>query len=230
MALESTWLDEALLPASAGEPQTRALLLMMAAKHHPTYTHLCQVAYYTELLGRALQLPEDEIAVARLAALLHDIGKVAVSDEILTKPGRLTDAEMEIMVHHADWGADILLRTGGYGPIVDAVRSHHEWFDGRGYPAGLAGDQIPLYARMISVADAFDTMTAPRPYRKSVGVEKALQELEAYGGTQFDPELSQEFVAMIREAHRSGYAGVFQPVFRAVPGVSAEQLARRLYR
>lgn len=197
MALESLWLNDETLPASAGEPQVRALLLMIAAKHRPTYVHLCQVASYTELLARELQLSRKESALAVRAALLHDIGKIAVSDEILTKPGLLTNAEMAVMVHHAEWGTDILTRTGGFEPILDAVRSHHEWVDGRGYPAGLCGSEIPLMARMIAVTDAFDTMTSPRPYRSSCSVDGALEELAAYSGTQFDPEMTAAFASAL---------------------------------
>jgi putative nucleotidyltransferase with HDIG domain len=231
VALESLWLNDEILPASAGEPPVRALLLMIAAKHRPTYVHLCQVASYTELLARELQLSRKESVLAVRAALLHDVGKIAVADEILTKPGPLTDAEMAVMVHHAEWGNDILARTGGFEPILDAVRSHHEWFDGRGYPAGLRGSEIPHMARMIAVTDAFDTMTSPRPYRRSCSVDSALEELAAYSGTQFDPEISGAFASALTASVTHGVTRAQHSPLRFGQKLSqAEPLALRLIR
>jgi putative nucleotidyltransferase with HDIG domain len=231
-SLESIWLEEETLPVTSGQPQAvRALLLMMAAKHRPTYLHLCQVASYTEMLAQWMQMPEPQIELATLAALLHDIGKVAIPDEILAKPGRLTDQEMQVITQHAQWGADILARVGGFDAIYDAVRHHHEWFDGRGYPVGIAGAEIPLTSRMIGIADAFDTMTGPRPYRKSVSVESALQELERSSCTQFDPELVSHFVAMVKEAAGSGVAWTQRRILRSGPlSDRVEPLALRLER
>jgi putative nucleotidyltransferase with HDIG domain len=232
VALENVWLEEATLPLISGQPQVvRALLVMMEAKHRPTYLHLCQVAAYTQMLAHRLQLPPCEADLATLAGLLHDIGKIAVPDEILVKPGRLTDQELHTVTQHAQWGAEILSRTGGFDAIHDAVCHHHEWFDGRGYPAGINGAEIPLVSRMIAIADAFDTMTAPRPYRKSVSLECALQELERSAGMQFDPELVAEFVAMVREATRNGVVWTHRRIARSGPlNERVEPLALRLAR
>ena len=217
MQICGVWLEPEIGPDLSEQPQAvRALLTMMAAKHQPTYLHLFQVAAYTELLARRLGLPEAEVGSATVAALLHDIGKVAIPEVVLTKPGRLTDAEMEVMINHAEWGAAILTRTGGMDHLHSAVLHHHEWFNGRGYPARLAGQEIPLHSRMIAITDAFDTMISPRTYRRSLSVEGALVELKRCSGTQFDPALVQPFVQEITEQIRSGVTRLHRPVLREI--------------
>lgn len=205
MALESLWLGVDSTPQVVGQPRVvQALMLMMAAKHRPTYMHLCQVAAYAEHLARVMRLSRYEIKLSHTAGLLHDIGKVAVADEILTKPGRLTADEARAMTGHAAAGADIIAKTCSVPDLVDAVRHHHEWFDGRGYPSGLSGREIPLVSRMIGVVDAFDTMTTPRPYRHPVTTEAALSELVRCSGSQFDPEVVAPFCEIVREAVSRG--------------------------
>lgn len=226
------WLEPEVGPDISVQPEAvRALLTMMAAKHQPTYLHLFQVASYTEALARRVGLSEAEVKAATTAALLHDVGKVAIPDGILTKPGRLTDAEMELMITHAEWGATILAKTGGMEHLLDAVRHHHEWYNGSGYPAGLSGQAIPLYSRMIGITDAFDTMTTPRAYRRSLSVEGALIELKRCSGTQFDPDLVRPFVEELTEQLRSGVTRMHRPAVRG--GARPEQtepLAVRLAR
>lgn len=232
MPLQKLWLGEERLPRVSGQPPVvRALLVSMAAKDRSTYVHMCQVAQYTERLATWLQLPGREVEMHSLAALLHDIGKIAVPDEVLTKPGRLTDEEMAVMTHHAQWGAEVLTRVSGFDSVCDAVRYHHEWYDGRGYPTGLAGSEIPLSARLISVTDAFDTMVGSRTYREPISVEGALLELERCSGTQFDPELVRAFTTMVREAASAGQAWTQRRMQRsgAVNG-AVEPLASRLAR
>jgi len=129
-----------------------------------------------------------------LAALLHDIGKLEIPDALLTKEGWLTASEIETVCEHAALGGDILSRTPALADLAGAVRHHHEWFDGRGYPDGLAGEEIPWVSRVIAICDAFDSMTTPRPYAPALSVDQALEELRRGAGTQFDPELTRLFV------------------------------------
>jgi putative nucleotidyltransferase with HDIG domain len=213
MAVAHPWPDEETLLLLDEQPQAvRALLLMMAAKHRPTYLHLCQVSTYARMLAHRLKLSPSEVDKAGLVGLLHDIGKVAIPDAILTKPGKLDDAEVQVVAEHPRWGAEIIARTGGLEAVSEAVLYHHEWWDGRGYPTGRRGKAIPLHARIVAIADAFDTMTAPRPYRRSVTVEAALAELERCSGTQFDPELVPVFAAMMRDAGVTDLSGIhFRP-------------------
>lgn len=232
MSLDTLRLEEDILPVASGQSRVvRALLLMMAAKHRPTYVHLRQVAKYCRLLATKLGLSDHQVKQVTLAGLLHDIGKAAVEDAILNKPGRLDDREMLLMSDHAEWGADILGGVGGLRHLSEAVRHHHEWYNGQGYPAGLTGLEIPLAARMIAIADAFDTMTTVRPYRNPVSVEAALAELLRSAGTQFDADLVTAFAAAINEATDSNVSRVQRPGFRvAKPHDAVEPLALRLAR
>jgi HD-GYP domain-containing protein (c-di-GMP phosphodiesterase class II) len=189
------------LPSAAEHtPSIRSLLLMMAAKHRPTYLHLCQVSAYCRVLAHFIGLPEEQVDLAAQAGLLHDIGKAAVPDAILTKPGPLTDDELQVMTDHPNWSAELVAKSGDLGELVGPVLYHHEWFDGRGYPKGLSGNQIPLLSRMIAVADAYDTMTTPRPYRMALPSAAALSELKRWSRAQFDPELVEAFVEMIQQS------------------------------
>lgn len=230
MALETSWLETDALPEITDQPRVvRALLLMMAAKHRPTYVHLRQVAFLSEALARWLRLDSFQQRFAYTAGLLHDIGKIAVADRILQKPGRLTNDEVEVMSMHATWGAEILERAGRAADLLLAVRHHHEWFDGRGYPHHLSGTSIPLFSRIITVVDAFDTMTSERPYRSTVPVELALQELQRCQGSQFDPELVVEFSALVADARLRGEPWALRRLSaQRVAGVVSEPLSARL--
>jgi HD-GYP domain-containing protein (c-di-GMP phosphodiesterase class II) len=127
------------------------------------------------------------------AALLHDIGKIAVPDRILLKPDRLTVDEFNQMKRHADAGADILQRVRHLRPATDIVRHHHERYDGSGYPSGLAGEDIPFGARIFTVADTLDAMTSDRCYRRALPYSAAVQEIVRCSGTQFDPKIVEAF-------------------------------------
>lgn len=168
------------------------------AKDPTTLEHSRNVAHYAHLAGEAMGLSPQEIEQLELAGLLHDIGKVGVPDRILRKPGKLDPDERRIMMGHADRGADILAEHPALRPLVPLVRHHHEWHDGRGYPAGLAGDAIPLGAAIIAVADAFDTMTSERPYHRRRTLEAALEELNRCAGSQFHPEIVARFTATLK--------------------------------
>jgi putative nucleotidyltransferase with HDIG domain len=159
-----------------------------------TANHTSRVTEYSMLLAHHLELPPDELNHIRIGTPLHDIGKIGIEDSILRKPGRLTPAEFEIMKTHTTRGAKILERVPELAPVIPIVRSHHERWDGGGYPDGLKGEQISHLARIVSVADAFDAMTSDRPYRKGMAPEIAFAELEKQRGKQFDPEFAAAFL------------------------------------
>jgi diguanylate cyclase (GGDEF)-like protein/PAS domain S-box-containing protein len=145
-------------------------------------------------VGRAVALPDDKLDELSLLAMLHDIGKIAIPDEILGKPGRLLPDEWEAMQAHLEIGYRIVESTPELAHIGEALLAHHEWWDGTGYPKKLRGEQIPLISRILAIADAYDVMTHDRPYRKAVSKEDAIREIEKCIGTQFDPQLGNLFV------------------------------------
>lgn len=199
MALERLWTEEGDgVPISRHPVAARSLLAQIAAKHAPTYRHMTRVAGYAEVFTTHLRLSRRDVRVVSQAALLHDIGKLEIPDAILTKPSRLTDDEMHIMCSHAELGARILSQDHQLAKLAEIVRHHHEWYNGRGYPTGLSGEQIPWASRLIGICDAFDTMTTPRPYASPLAQGQALEELERCAGDQFDPTLVHEFTAHVR--------------------------------
>jgi diguanylate cyclase (GGDEF)-like protein len=155
----------------------------MAIRHE----HSMSVARYAALIGEHLGLAEAELDALRLAAILHDVGKIAVPEEILRKPEPLTEAERHLVQRHPAAGADLVARIEGLAPIAPWVRHSHEHVDGSGYPDGLAGEEIPLESRILLVADAFDAMTSERPYSPAMTIDDALAELHRCAGRQFDP-------------------------------------------
>ena len=164
-----------------------ALATAIDARDQVGVGHVRRTQIYAVGLGRLLGLSEKEIDALRTGALLHDIGKLAIPDHILNKPGSLTPAELEKTKIHPEVGALILEKVGFDSPVIPTIKYHHESWDGRGYPEGLMKDQIPLTARILSVADAFDTIRGARPYRPAVPREKARQIIQAEAGTKFDP-------------------------------------------
>lgn len=156
-----------------------------------TYTggHGRRVAHYTRLIAGAMGLPEAEVDSIGQAALLHDLGKIGIPDRILTKPERLTREEFAVVQKHPAAGADILRTIAPLRRHAKAVRHHHERFDGSGYPDGLRGTDIPVAARIIAVADAFDALGSNRSYRRGVSAEQALDIIAQAGGSHFDPEI-----------------------------------------
>jgi putative nucleotidyltransferase with HDIG domain len=175
-------------------------ILAQAVELRDEYTggHTQRVTSYSLLLGHYLNLSPAEIELVRTGTPLHDIGKIGIPDAILNKPDRLTPAEFEIMKGHTVRGAEILATVPDLQPVIPIVRSHHERWDGKGYPDGLAGEAISRLARIVAVADAFDAMTSDRPYRKGMAVEVAFAEVEKQAGRQFDPQCVQGFLT-IRE-------------------------------
>ncbi|MBC7218435.1 MAG: HD domain-containing protein [Candidatus Caldatribacterium sp.] len=156
-------------------------------------------AGYAFEIARSLGLDEERARLVRWAALVHDVGKIFIPQEILRKPARLTPEEYDLVKLHAIKGEELLLSIKGLESIARIVRHHHERFDGTGYPDGLRGEEIPLEARILAVVDAFEAMTSDRPYRRAMSVDEALEELKRFSGTQFDPEVVRVMVAVVEE-------------------------------
>jgi response regulator RpfG family c-di-GMP phosphodiesterase len=171
-----------------------ALVAALDAREHETFSHSLRVRSYTRYLARRAGYPPALLPSLEQAALLHDIGKVAVADAILLKPAKLTAEEWTEMRKHPLAGDEILKRVPFLRPASAIVRHHHERFDGTGYPDGLKGPEIPLGARLFTVADTLDAMTTDRAYRKSPGWEAARAEIERFSGRQFDPHIVDLFL------------------------------------
>lgn len=171
-----------------------AMVTAVDNKDRYTRRHSEDVTEYALWIAEELGLSEETMRIIRIGGLLHDVGKISVPDDILRKPGHLTPEEYEIMQRHPHIGSLIVGAIPGMECILDAVRSHHERFDGKGYPDALAGEDIPLLGRIMAVADAFSAMTTDRPYRKGLNWEVALAEIEANIGSQFDPTMARAFL------------------------------------
>ncbi|MBV9469286.1 MAG: HD domain-containing protein, partial [Abitibacteriaceae bacterium] len=171
-----------------------AMVTAVDNKDRYTRRHSEDVTEYALWIGEELGTSEETMRIIRVGGLLHDVGKIGVPDEILRKPGKLTNEEYEVLKRHPVLGALIVSGVPGMEAIVDAVRSHHERWDGRGYPDGLAGENIPLIGRIMAVADAFSAMTTTRAYRKGLEWEAAVAEIRKNIGTQFDPKMAKAFL------------------------------------
>jgi HD-GYP domain-containing protein (c-di-GMP phosphodiesterase class II) len=167
-----------------------------------TGNHTKRVMDYSVAMGLQLGMPADEMETLKLSAILHDIGKIGIRDDILLKPGRLDEHEFEIIKSHPVLGEKILNNIKQLKHIIPGVKHHHERFDGKGYPDGLAGGGIDLIARIIAVADSFDAMVTDRPYRKGLSGDDAFAELRKHSGTQFDPEIVKAFIEAYPEIDR----------------------------
>jgi HD-GYP domain-containing protein (c-di-GMP phosphodiesterase class II) len=171
---------------------------MLTADHEYTGSHSRSVIELAREVGLRLELDEGRLRDLEFAALLHDIGKVNVPNEIINKPGPLTDEEWAIMRTHTMEGERMLKQVGGVlGEAGSIVRSHHEHFDGKGYPDGLIGEEIPIAARVISCCDAFNAMTTDRAYRKAMPLADAIAELTGNSGTQFDPAVVEAVLEIV---------------------------------
>ncbi len=181
-----------------------ALAATVDAKDHYTYGHSKKVSKYAAQIAEAMGFSQDDVGIIRAAALLHDIGKIGIADRVLEKAGPLTDEEWEPIRSHPDMGVAILKHVDCLANCLASVQYHHERYDGKGYPSGLAGDKIPLSARILAVADTYDAMTSLRPYRaKKATHEQAIAEIRRCAGTQFDPKVVEVFTNLRFEIDES---------------------------
>lgn len=176
-----------------------ALTAAIDTKDHYTFGHSQRVAEYATILASNMALDDADIEILREAALLHDIGKIGIPEDILMKTGRLTTEEYQIMQKHSEMSITIIQHLPSLNYVIPAVLAHHEKWDGTGYPRGLKGDNIPLTARILTIADSFDAMTSNRPYRLCLSVSSALGEMANCMGTQFDPSMAKLFIKLVRE-------------------------------
>ncbi|MBV9959618.1 MAG: HD domain-containing protein [Acidobacteria bacterium] len=214
----------------AHHEMVEALAVAINAKDEVTHEHVLRVQIYAAGVARLLGCSESEVDALKAGALLHDIGKIAVPDYILNKPGKLTAAEFEKMKMHTIIGAQILGRVEFPYPVVPVVRHHHERWDGKGYPDGLSGEDIPLTARVLSVVDCFDAVREDRQYRKGMTREQAIEFLMTNSGTQYDPRVVGTFITHLPEfeaeirAHRDAPL----PTFGIEPVEQLSEAAREV--
>ena len=175
--------------------------LSRAIEARDPYTrgHSARVTAIAEAIARRLGWDEQRLELLHVGGPLHDIGKLGVSEEVLAKPGRLDEQELAQIREHPKLGARILLRVAALRGALPYVLYHHERWDGNGYPTGRAGEQIPLEARVLAVADAFDAMTSNRPYRRALDHQAAVAEVARCSGTQFDPEVVRIFLELFAQ-------------------------------
>jgi putative two-component system response regulator len=180
-------------------------ILANAIETRDPYTsgHAERVGDYAERLARGLGLPIEEVHHIRLAAILHDVGKIGIPEAVLNKPTTLTSTEWEIVKTHPVRGVEILAPLNYPHEVLEGVRRHHERYDGEGYPDGLAGDQIPLAGRLVAVVDAYDAMTIPRAYRTRLVPAAAVERLKSGAGTQFDPQMVAVFIDLLNACGRT---------------------------
>lgn len=182
----------------------RSILLSINARDHYTYGHSQRTTRYAEALSRRLGFPPERIRLVKRAALLHDIGKVSIDKEILVKSRPLSPREREIVRQHSLLSAQIIEPVKELARVIPIVEQHHERYDGKGYPKGLAGEEISLEARVLAIADAYDAMRSPRPYRDALSFSEAVAELRRGAGTQFDPNLVEVFIDVVSELEMNG--------------------------
>ena len=174
-----------------------AIITTLHEKNKREEQHSHRVSKLCKSMGKALGLSEDEIKELKTVGLLHDIGKIAIDENILNKPGKLTDDEWEEIKRHPEIGYRILSTVNDMSEMAEYVLAHHERWDGKGYPKGLKGEEIPLQSRIITIADAYDAMTSERSYRSALPEEVAIEELKKNAGIQFDPELVKVFIEKV---------------------------------
>ncbi len=197
--------DNALMFKQLEETRFEAIMALgeaLEAKDLTTGRHSDRLLRFAIRVAERLGLTEDERDRLRYAAVLHDIGKIGIPESILQKPGKLTDEEYEIMKGHAALGAELVKKISFLEPVSPLILSHHEWYNGKGYPQGLSGEDIPIEARIVAVMDAYDAMISDRPYRKALDDGYALKELKDFAGRQFDPKVVDEFINVLEESEK----------------------------
>lgn len=180
-------------------PTIFALMAAIDAKDSYTFKHSTLVSEYAVLLAKEIGLQNNEIQILKEAGLLHDIGKIGIPESILMKQGKLTSEEYEIMKKHVTNSIEMIHFLPDMSYVIPAVLSHHERYDGKGYPRGIAGEEIPLLGRILAVCDSFEAMISKRSYKEAMTMEYAMEELEANKGTQFDPKLADAFIKLVKE-------------------------------
>jgi putative two-component system response regulator len=202
MADHASWLAGEVRKATreiVDRERETVLRLSKAAEYRDPETgaHIVRMAHYSRLIAQGLGLSEEDQQLLLEAAPMHDIGKVGIADNILLKPGRLTEEEFEVMKQHAEFGFELL--SGSSSKLLQAgaeiAKGHHEKFDGSGYPLGIKGEDIPIFSRIVAVADVFDALTSERPYKKAWEVADAVDFLKKGAGTHFDPACVQAFLS-----------------------------------
>jgi diguanylate cyclase (GGDEF)-like protein len=186
------------LATDASSSILSALTAAIDAKDHYTFQHSINVARYAAILAAAIDLSDYEISIAYQAGLMHDIGKISIPESILTKNASLTSDEYQVIMGHVLSSIEIIKHLPAMDYLIPAAIAHHERWDGKGYPRGISGEEIPITARCLAIADAFDAMTTQRAYRDKLSVEYACNQLLECAGTQFDPVLAQKFVDLVR--------------------------------
>jgi putative nucleotidyltransferase with HDIG domain len=187
----------------------RVVAAAIDARDSYTLGHSARVSGLAVAIAREVGLSGQELEDVEIACLFHDVGKLKIPDSILHKKGRLNPGEWKEMQKHAEYGAEILSKAPSLSRLIPAVRHHHEWYDGSGYPDGLRREAIPLAAAIISLVDAYDAMTSERPYRKAMTEEQALNTIRESAGKQFDPELTQVFLRIVMKQDGPGVAAPF---------------------
>ena len=177
-----------------------ALTAAIDARDHYTFQHSQNVAYYATELAKEAGMDEDLVEIVKETALLHDIGKIGIREDILNKPGKLTQDEYEAMKMHVENAVNIIRYLPSLDYVIPAVLSHHERFDGKGYPKQLAGEEIPIVGRILCIADAFDAMTSVRTYKEAMTPDEAIKIIEHEAGKQFDPKLAMIFINLIKNS------------------------------
>ena len=175
------------------------LTYIVDMKDHYTHAHSERVTNYAAEIAKKMGLPPRRIEIIKLAAQLHDLGKIGIRESVLTKPGRLTEEEWEEIKLHPIRGVEILKPFTFLSDVIELVKHHHERYDGKGYPSGQAGDNIELGARILAVADSFDAMTTKRSYADALSLDEAIEELKRCRGTQFDPQVVDTFIELLEE-------------------------------
>lgn len=194
------------------EQAARTILKALDAKDSYTFGHSMRVAYFSLVTGAEAGLSQEEMSELEMSAIFHDIGKIGTPDAVLNKPSRLEESEFLIMKQHPEKSFEILKEFPMFEKIAQNARFHHERFDGKGYPLGLKGDEIPVCARIILIADTFDAMTSTRPYRKGLPYEVAFDELLQFSGSQFDPKMVNYFIQGMKKEALKGEEEFFIPL------------------